>query len=116
VPVPGLEPIEHERAVLRANVLDAARVRRGEPPAHGGHIGQALQPKQALDHLVVAVVARVAKLAVTQQQVHDEQHRDNVVPVDRAAAQMAEAAPQALLEPDAGEELLEQDKPGERSQ
>lgn len=47
---------------------------------------------------------------------HDQQHQDDVMAINRAHLQVAKTSPQSLLDADQGEEVLKQDKARVRGQ
>ena len=57
-----------------------------------GHVRQSFQTEIPLDHLVITVI-HVAQPPVSDDQVHDQQHHDHVVAVNRIALQVAETSP-----------------------
>ena len=95
---------------------DTLLIRIGERAADCGHVRQPLQTENPLDHLVIAVGVHVAQPPVSDDQVHDQQHHDHVVTVDRIVLQVAETSPQPFFDADEGEEVLEDDESRVRCQ
>ena len=110
------QAFEDEVTILCTQVRDAAIIGPRERPAHRGDFRQMLEPQQPLDHLVIVIVLRIAKLAESQQQMHNQHHHDDRVTVNLAAPEVAEAMPQLLLQSEFGEQALEDDQPRERGQ
>src|SRR5207247_1673509 len=81
-----------------------------------GDIGQAVQAEHALDERVVAIVALVAKFAIAEEEMDDQEQDHDVMAEDRVRREVAEAVAQALLEAQPGVEGLEEHQPAEGGQ
>jgi hypothetical protein len=77
---------------------------------------QLLEAKNPFNHLVITVVVHISQPAVSDNQMHDQQHHDQVMTIDRTVLQMTEASPQPLLRADSGEEVLKENQARVRSQ
>ena len=99
-----------------SNLNNATSVGRRKQATHGGDIGQTIEPQCSLYHGVIAVVARIAQVAIAKQEVNDEAEHGQAMIVCAARVQMAEGVAQSLLQRQALEERLEQDQPGKGSQ
>ena len=89
---------------------DTLFIRTGERAADRGHVRQPLQTENPFDHLVITVVLHVSQPPVSDDQVHDQQHHDHVMAVNRIALQVAETSPQPFFDADEGEEVLKDDE------
>ena len=64
----GLEALDEQLLQQRAEVGNTLSVGVLEHSAEGGDVGQALQPKQALDEGIVAIGLAFTELAVAEEQ------------------------------------------------
>ena len=110
------QAFNHQVSRFTSDFLDAYLISATERAANGRHIRQTLKAKQALDHLVIAIVVHISQPPVANDQMHDQQHQDHVMAVNRAHLQVAKTSPQPLLDAYQGEEVLKQDKTRVRSQ
>ena len=109
------QPLDHQFPVRRPHLVDAAPVHAGERARDRRHVRQPPQAHRAPHRLVVAVARHVAQAAAAEQQVNHQQQDDGVRRVG-ALRQVPEARPQALLQPQPGEQPLEDDQPGVRGE
>jgi hypothetical protein len=91
-------------------LCDAVLIDAGEGAAQGGSIRQALEPDHPLHQGIVAVVAYVAKLSVTEEQAHDHQQHQPDKAEDRGEGEVAEAGAQAGLEVEDEKQTMEDDQ------
>ena len=89
---------------------DTLFIRTGERPAERGYVRQPLQTENPFDHFVITVVLHVSQPPVSDDQMHDQQHHDHVMAVNRIALQVAETSPQPFFDADEGEEVLKDDE------
>ena len=82
----------------------------GERPADRGHVRQPLQTENPFDHLVITVVVHVSQPPVSDDQMHDQQHHDHMMAVNRIGLQVAETSPQPFFDADEREEVLKDDE------
>jgi hypothetical protein len=109
----GGQTLEDHAAQEAAEMIDAPGVGLLEHATEGGHVGQALEREETLNHRVVPVRAAVPQFAEAQQPMNDELKEDHRLPEDLAGGPMAETRPQPGLEIKDGEELLDENEPGE---
>ena len=95
---------------------DTLLVRPRQRTAHGGDIRQPAQPKRSLDQRVIGIIADIAQLSVSKQQVHDQTQYQGGIAEDGADREMAKTAPQPLLQSQTDEELLDENEPRIRGQ
>jgi len=112
----GRQAFNDQVSRFTSDFLDAYLISATERAANGGHIRQTFKAKQALDHLVIAIVVHISQPPVANDQMHNQQHQDHVMAVNRAHLQVAKTSPQPLLDVYQGEEVLKEDKTRVRSQ
>jgi hypothetical protein len=97
-------------------MADGGGIHLAKHPAEGGHVGQAFKAQQAFHQGVVTVAAAVAEFPEAQEEVEDQLKEDGRPAEDLAHSQVPEAAVESGLELHGGEEMLEEDQPGEGSE
>ena len=112
----GRQAFNDQVSRFTPNFLDAYLICATERATNGRHIRQTLKAKHSLDHLVIAIVVDISQPPVANDQMHDQQHQDGVMALNRAHLQVAKTSPQPLLDADQGEEVLKEDKTRVRSQ
>ena len=100
---------------LDLHFADALCICTGERAAERGHVRQSLQTENPFDHRVIAIVVHVSQAPVSDDEMHDQQHHDHVMAVNRIDLQVAETTPQPFLDANEGEEVLKKG-PGGRGQ
>jgi hypothetical protein len=87
-----------ELAADGADLGHAAGIVLPEGATDGHDVRQSGEPREAAQERIVPIVAGVAELAKSEEQVHDEQQDDEMVAKDRGDVQVAEARAQPVLE------------------
>ena len=115
------KPLDHQTlhdqmSRFTSHFSDTLFICTGERPADRGHVRQPLQTENPFDHLVITVVLHVAQPPVSDNQVHDQQHHDRVIAVNRITLQVAETSPQPFFDADEREEALKDNESRVRCQ
>ena len=112
----GRQAFNYQVSRFTPDFLDAYLIRATERAANRGYIRQTLEAKQPLDHLVITIVVHIPQPPVSNDQMHDQQHQNDVMAVNRAHLQVTKTAPQSLLDANQREKVLKEYKTRVRSQ
>ncbi len=110
------QAIQDQLSDQPAEPLNTRTIESCQHPAHGSHIGQSLEPENSLDHRVVSVEASISKVAVSEQEMHDQTQDEGGIGVGAAGLKVPKATAQPRSQIELGDQGLKKDQSREGSQ